>query len=601
MSQQGDHYAEQEDAWWRELYGRSEPDTAGAATGDSLDERFSSASAVVGPESARPRSEPRRPRVAEPPGGPLLPGPPSASPTGLSPALSRGVPRQTKRWPAAGNGSLPVPAHQPPGFDGGPELRPPAGPVPRPEGPPPPDPRTRVSPPPPSSLPVPRDAREPRDGAEAPGPAPAADGAGAADDAGIMDIAEVTGVAETTGGSPVTGTAEATDPAGTPGIASVKGITGTRGIADLALASGLPGVADASEAARAPGTAEASELPPPADRRPARRNGTRLRAAEFVGRRPPTYEAEPTAWPPADPGGLEDLVPDTVLDGARYGAMTLRAASLRGDSARFRGEPRRDALLTARFGAGEDALLLVAMASGARAAEGAHRAAREVCEWIGGAVGRSHARLAEDIHAGRRDELKSGLHRLTDRTYGRLRVRAAELGHRPSEYTAGLRCLLLPADVRCRTRVFFGVGAGGLFRLRDGAWQDMDPEPRAAEAAGELGAGGGAEAGDAYAPADRITVDLGIPTPGTTPVIDPDDVPSEPFRFRASVGRPGDTLLLCTAGLADPLRGEPELGVRLAERWAREEPPGLAEFLADAQLRVKGYADDRSACAVWEV
>ncbi|WP_374286421.1 protein phosphatase 2C domain-containing protein, partial [Streptomyces sp. UNOB3_S3] len=325
-----------------------------------------------------------------------------------------------------------------------------------------------------------------------------------------------------------------------------------------------------------------------------RRNGARLRTPEYVGRRPPTYEAEPTSWPPADPGGLEDLVPDTVLDGARYGAMTLRAGSLRGDSARYRGEPRRDALLTARFGAGDDALLLVAMASGARAAEGAHRAARELCAWLGGAVGRSHARLVEDIHAGRRDELKSGLHRLTDRTYGRLRVRAAELGLRPTEYTAGLRCLLLPVDVRCRTRVFFGVGPGGLFRLREGAWQDLDPEPRepAAEAEAEPLAG--------YDVADRITVDLGIPTPGTAPVIDPAEVPSEPFRFRASIARPGDALLLCSAGLADPLRGEAELGVRLAERWARPEPPGLAEFLADVQLRVKGYADDRTACAVWE-
>ncbi|MCC3778512.1 hypothetical protein K6I33_003660, partial [Streptomyces sp. UNOB3_S3] len=99
MSQQGDHYAEQEDAWWRELYGRSEPDTGGGAVGDSLDERFSSASAIVGPESPRPRAEPRRP---EPPrrGGAAdgPPGPPPGAPSGLSPAVSRGVPRQTKRW-----------------------------------------------------------------------------------------------------------------------------------------------------------------------------------------------------------------------------------------------------------------------------------------------------------------------------------------------------------------------------------------------------------------------------------------------------------------------------------------------------------------------
>ncbi|NEC28344.1 protein phosphatase 2C domain-containing protein, partial [Streptomyces sp. SID8111] len=62
----------------------------------------------------------------------------------------------------------------------------------------------------------------------------------------------------------------------------------------------------------------------------------------YVGTRPPTYDAEPTALPPAEPDALDDLVPDTVLDGARYGASTLRAASVRGDSARYRGEPRRD-------------------------------------------------------------------------------------------------------------------------------------------------------------------------------------------------------------------------------------------------------------------
>ncbi|NGO47950.1 protein phosphatase 2C domain-containing protein, partial [Streptomyces sp. YC419] len=64
--------------------------------------------------------------------------------------------------------------------------------------------------------------------------------------------------------------------------------------------------------------------------------------------------------------------------------------------------------------------------------------------------------------------------------------------------------------------------------------------------------------------------------------------------------RPGDTLLLCTGGLAEPLRGEPELAHHLTDRWADTEPPGMAAFLADVQVRVKGYADDRTAAAVWE-
>ncbi|WP_417801499.1 PP2C family serine/threonine-protein phosphatase [Streptomyces kaempferi] len=315
-----------------------------------------------------------------------------------------------------------------------------------------------------------------------------------------------------------------------------------------------------------------------------------------VGSGPPTYDAEPTALPPADPDGLDDLVSDTVLDGARYGTSTLRAVSVRGDSARYRGEPRRDALLTARFGTAEQALVLVAMATGARATPGAHRAAAEACRWIGRAVGRSHARLAEDIRAARRGDLKSGLHRLTDRSLGKLRASAAEQGVEPEDYTASLRCLLLTADPECRTRVFFGVGDGGLFRLRDGEWQDI--EPRTGDTVGEPVVGFGSLPHETPE-GDRLTMDLGITTP-PSPYEPAPAPPRAPFRFRASVARPGDTLLLCTGGLADPLRGEPGLCEHLTTRWSTGGPPGLAAFLADTQVRVKGYADDRTAAAVWE-
>ncbi|MFI2779512.1 protein phosphatase 2C domain-containing protein [Streptomyces sp. ALB3] len=308
-----------------------------------------------------------------------------------------------------------------------------------------------------------------------------------------------------------------------------------------------------------------------------------------VGDRPPTYDAEPAALPGSGPDDLEGLVPDTVLDGARYGAYTLRAASVRGDSARFRGEPRREALLTARFGDGDSALVLVAVAGGSREAGQSRHAAADACRWIGGAVARSHARLSEDIRAGRRGDLKSGLHRLTDRTYGRLRARGAELGLAPSAYTAGLRCLLLSADPACRTRLFFGIGPGGLFRLRDGAWQDLDPVlPATGGAASEESPGG-----------DRLTMDLQITTPLSPYAGSPPPPPAEPFRFRASVARPGDTLLLCGNGLAGPMRGEPALARELARRWAGG-PPGLPAYLADTQLRTKGYADDRTSAAVWE-
>lgn len=237
-------------------------------------------------------------------------------------------------------------------------------------------------------------------------------------------------------------------PAEAPATASVPSLP-RRPVAAKPEAPGA-GPTTALPAAPIPGTAP--EPPPARAARP---------GLSYVGDRPPTYDAEPTALPATVPQELDGLVADTVLDGARYGTYTLRAASVRGDSARFRGEPRRDALLTVRFGAAENALVLVAVASGGRATEGAHLAAADACRWIGGAVGRSHLRLAEDIRAGRRGDLKSGLHRLTDRSNGKLRARAVELGLEPEEYTAGLRCLLLSADPVCRTRVFFGVGGGG--------------------------------------------------------------------------------------------------------------------------------------------
>ncbi|WP_104532090.1 protein phosphatase 2C domain-containing protein, partial [Streptomyces natalensis] len=265
----------------------------------------------------------------------------------------------------------------------------------------------------------------------------------------------------------------------------------------------------------------------------------------------------PVALPAADPADLGALVPDTELDGAAYGCLTLRAVSLRGDRARYHGEARRDALLTARFGSGRDTLILVAVATGSPGPEGSPRAARDACARIAAAVGRSGTRLAEDLRGGRRDALRSGLHRLTARGYGTLRGRTTEPTAEPpaaaEEFPAAVRCLLLPADPDCRTRVFFGAGAGGFFRLCDGAWQDLEP------AAPQGGA----------------------------------------FLFRPVDGRAGDTLLMCSTGLARPLRADTAYADRLAMRCGGQ-PPDLPAFLSAAQLPSAGHAGDRTAVGVWE-
>jgi len=425
--------------------------------------------------------------------------------------------------------------------------------------------------------------------------------------------------------------APAPPPATEPGSGeAVPPVAAQRG--PVAPESPGPGPRPAAPAAPAePAVAGPAETPPPTmrlrqvsvtdtltDAEWARRGG------EFVGGEPPTYEAEPTALPEVAPGALAELVPDTVLDGARYGSFTLRTAATRGDSPRYRGEQRRDAVLTARFGGGDDALVFVAVATGARGVPRTDRAAESLVRWMGEAVGRSRARLSEDIRTGRRAALKGGLHRLTGRTYGLMRAQAEEFGLDPAGYTAGLRCLLLSADPGCRTRVFFGTGPGGLFRLRGDEWQDLEPAPADEEPRQDDSGQDGPRQGDPRqgesrqepaAPVDpRLTIDLGgrsahpAPAPGGPPppgfgalVDTPDPGEPAPFAFRASEGRTGDVLLLCSPGFAEPLRGAPGLADELAERWRGEEaPPGLAAFLGDVQLRAKGFADDRTAAALWE-
>ncbi|MFC8867191.1 protein phosphatase 2C domain-containing protein [Streptomyces sp. NPDC057148] len=569
MSQQGGSPAGHDDDWWAQLYDDSADDTGPTTAPDSLDDRFTSAAGTVarGPDHG-PRGGPTPPPQADSP-------PPAGREPGPAPSW----------WATPAPAGVPAPRTGPP---------PPAGTTTGHPGPPPP--RAPWEPPPaiptgPANFP----AAPPSPEGEQPGSAGPASGPADPEPRtsepprGARTADECAGFTRPRAPSGPSAGSPQPPPGGGRRVWTRGRTTSGTGDADLSEPSD-GGSVPPPPAGNAP---VLPPLPPPflpsAPPAPA--------GPDYVGSGPPTYDPEPTALPPADPEELDGLVADTVLDGARYGSCTLRAVSVRGDSARYRGDPRRDALLVARFGAGEQALVLVAMATGARASAEAHRAAAEVCRWIGRAVGRSHDRLGEDLRAGRRGELKSGLHRLTDRSLGRLRAGAADQGLRPDEYAATLRCLLLPADPGCRTRVYFGVGAGGLLRLRDGAWQDM--EPSAGEVAGEPVVGFGSPPAETPG-GDRLTMDLGVTTPPGPHHDPPAGPPREPFRFRASVARPGDVLLMCTAGLAEPLLSEPGLGGLLARRWSGRTPPGLAEFLADSRVRVKGYADDRTAAAVWE-
>ncbi|GAA2145098.1 hypothetical protein GCM10009760_33380 [Kitasatospora kazusensis] len=362
--------------------------------------------------------------------------------------------------------------------------------------------------------------------------------------------------------------------------------------------------------------AASAEEPPPAPVAPAPTPGRpATRQPEqppvpHVGERPPTYGPEPTALPDADPDGLAAVVPDTALEGAQYGGTTLRAVSVRGDSARYRGEPRRDALLVTRFGDGPDGLLLAVLGAPSRS-QPPSVAAAEAVRQLTAAVGRSRLELAADLRDGARDRLRYGLQRLAARAAAPLRAAA---GSRPSDGptsdgsapvspsaspalpsdalgpvggspedvspedgspdlppldTGSLHCLLVPLDPAATHRAAFGVGPGGLYLLRSGHWID------------------------AYAA--RL---LHHPD-GEQPIPAAGGAAPRPFRFRLVPATPGDILLLCTPGLAEPVAEEPAVAHFLSSHWAHPHPPGTVDFLRQVQVRAKGYADDRTAVAVW--
>ncbi|MFJ4090561.1 hypothetical protein ACIPYS_03165 [Kitasatospora sp. NPDC089913] len=337
---------------------------------------------------------------------------------------------------------------------------------------------------------------------------------------------------------------------------------------------------EASERApEAPAPAPASAPVPPAPRpdpRPGR--AASAPAVPHVGERPPTYGPEPTAVPEADPGALGGIVADTVLEGAQYGATTLRAASVRGDSARYRGEPRRDSLLVTRFGEGADGLLLAVLGGfddSGPAAGAVATASAEACRQLAAAVGRSREGLAADLRDGARDRLRYGLQRLALGAVAPLRaLTPAGAEHRedgedgpPSP--ASLHCLLTSLDPEAGYRAAFGVGPGGLYLLRSGHWID------------------------AYA-ARLLHHPDGQPPVPESPVPGP-----RPFRFRMVPATPGDILLLCTPGLSRPVADEPAVAHFLASHWAHPHPPGTVDFLRQVQVRAKGYTDDRTAAAIW--
>lgn len=208
-----------------------------------------------------------------------------------------------------------------------------------------------------------------------------------------------------------------------------------------------------------------------------------LGAPWFSGPKPPLYAPEPRAAVSVRGDADAALVPDLVVDGATHGPLTVRAASVRGDSHRYHGEPRQDSLCVALLGEAEPAragnpapgLLLLAVADGVGSARRSHVGSQAVCRDLAEALDRHADELAQCV----RDHDELALTALVNSALGtvgeRLAQRAAAAGDRPEDYATTLRVLLVPLDPHVRGRGFFAVGDGGVALLREGRWYlDVD-------------------------------------------------------------------------------------------------------------------------------
>ncbi|MFD8935458.1 protein phosphatase 2C domain-containing protein [Streptomyces sp. NPDC059578] len=290
------------------------------------------------------------------------------------------------------------------------------------------------------------------------------------------------------------------------------------------------------------------------------------------GPKPPLYAPHPGTLPSVRDDLDGAVVADIVVDGATHGALTVRAASIRGDSHRYEGGPRQDALCVTRLGGPDptNGLLLLTVADGVGSAARSHIGSHEVSRSVALFLDRYAEQLAESLRAREEPTFSALVNSAVGSAAEGLARSVAERGGHPADHATTLRGLLVPLDPQVRHRGFFAVGDGGGALLREGVW----------------------------------TVDVFGEGQGGSGVIDTGTEALPGSRFARSLiygpALPGDLLVLCTDGLSTPLAGDPGMRDFLAGAWGSAEVPGPVDFLWQLQYRVKSYDDDRTAVCLWE-
>ncbi|MEU8055220.1 protein phosphatase 2C domain-containing protein [Microbispora bryophytorum] len=248
--------------------------------------------------------------------------------------------------------------------------------------------------------------------------------------------------------------------------------------------------------------------------------------------------------------------PDSEIDGADLRGLTVRAASVRGDMHRYYGTVRQDAM---GLWQDNDRMLLACVADGVGSKELSHIGAVTACD-----VARSNL---PDFLAQTTDPTRAArcfVENIADDIHARA---AQELVAPNSLSTTFLAALVedLPDQSRHHVTVI-RVGDCTAWLLRGSVWTSLFRNQENEEGV-----------------ANTATFAL------------PRDV--DRVEVRTGYLHPGDMLLLCTDGLAKPMRGA-EVRASLASWWSQGPPP-LVDFFWQMSFRARTHDDDRTAVCVW--
>ncbi|MGX6603192.1 protein phosphatase 2C domain-containing protein [Micromonosporaceae bacterium Da 78-11] len=310
--------------------------------------------------------------------------------------------------------------------------------------------------------------------------------------------------------------------------------------------------------------------------------------------RQPEVEALPAA-------GRAGTRPDTVIDGGRLGGLTYRATSQRGFAHQEVGTPRQDAYLVRPTP--DRRWLVGCVADGVSEGKLSHEAADLVCQETTVRMARALTGL----------DLDRGPQAWTEAV---ARWPAIVAGTLPwSDIVEAAN-----AAVRRAAKTAMGEGldragdTAGLARL-DEHWDDAAAR-KVMSSTAVVFAVSAVPAGDGSHPAVLAVLAgdsaaLLLDNDGWTPLsavknegaeIASSTVAPLPGTVRvtphARMLRPGQTLVVLTDGLGDPLgSGGGVVGEFLASMWRR--PPELFAFAQQVGFYRKSFADDRTAVAIW--